>query len=245
MLGSLGLIWRPGRFTLVSPMLRALTQRKLALPDEDEGVSRLEDALTATVFERLSYLPAVLAMDILQQACVPLSQSSESVFPILGQAGLTFEFWPRFRHPDGRLVEPDVVIWSGDKALVVEAKHHGEQDQRQWVREIRAVGAESVVGFIAAGGRSPRQDEERAEWVTRNLGAHLPMYQLIWDALYARVEERVLAQPPPERRVLEDLVCGLAAFGYERRPQWGDPLVLPDVHVPGAILQWHLLGRAP
>ncbi|MGO8867971.1 MAG: hypothetical protein ACLQME_15865 [Alphaproteobacteria bacterium] len=91
-----------------------------------------EDLLTATVFERLAYLPTGLMWRLLRD-----STFTKGVLPVsLGELVQT-RFWPVHTHPDNGQVIPDVVIGLDRGALIVEAKRfdHDYQYAEQWARE--------------------------------------------------------------------------------------------------------------
>ena len=112
-------------------MIRATLHGKL--PGE---LLAKEDALTATVFERLAYLEPERAWRILLAALRPIGTAPTPA--------ATFQpsLWPWFTLEDGRRVQPDVLLPTGDRLLVIEAKRPeaGEsQHEAQWGRELRAV----------------------------------------------------------------------------------------------------------
>lgn len=101
--------------------------RQLQLGD----TSGAEDLLTASVFERLSYLPDLVLAEVLDR----LLREAYEFGPLA-----KIEFWPQWSL-DGQCVEPDVVLYDGQKTLLVEAKRHDftlQQYPEQLARELRA-----------------------------------------------------------------------------------------------------------
>lgn len=90
-----------------------------------------EDVLTATVFERLAYLPDSLLAGFLDE----LLGLDESVGAIDG-----LQFWPSWSL-SGQRVEPDVVLYGSERTLLVEAKRYDDglqQYAQQLARELVA-----------------------------------------------------------------------------------------------------------
>lgn len=117
-------------------MLKALLHRKLprGIVGRDENdaddpapiePTRREDPLTATVFERLAYLPPRLTWNILCQAVKPLADGGPALPPDAPSGAPTYSFWPSLRPgADGGnaiRVEPDVLVTWDDSLLVIEA----------------------------------------------------------------------------------------------------------------------------
>lgn len=224
-------------------MLHALLRRKRprgAVPDPGSSddaspidadlLSGREDPLTATVFERVAYLPDRVAWTLLQASSVPLD-GSEPLRGAAPAASPTWTFWPALRPGVGSRnsvrVEPDVVAGWGDEVLLFEAKHHGEQWTGQWLDQIRAVRADRRwrdrrLLFFAVGGRAPGADAERSAVVHEALGASVPpMFRIQWEVLHVEVERLLGADDHPPERValLRDIAAGLDLWGYRLRPQ--------------------------
>jgi hypothetical protein len=121
-------------------VLKALLHRKLgratAPLDEEcgrdaeeaasDGLTECEDPLTATVFERLAYLPPDIAWDILRRASKPLGDGP-AMPTTVPEGAQTWSFWPSLRPGERGLnkqrVEPDVLVLWSDTLLLIEAKH--------------------------------------------------------------------------------------------------------------------------
>lgn len=223
-------------------MLNAIARRKAALDDDNDvqDYSRLEDALTASVFERLAYLPAPVAIELLQQAIHPRRGLPDSA---------TFKavFWPSYTAAGGSSrVEPDVVVELDSAIMVVECKHLGEQDAGQWRREILAVrSAEQFPNrsllFLAAGGIDVSQHSSRVATVA---DLEVPVLQLRWERLHeVCMSQRTRQAEPHVRAIFDDLVSALGTFGYNRAPTFEKPLPtfpeITDARIPGTWdLSW-------
>lgn len=220
-------------------MLKALLHRKLPRGvvqsdgenDEDDRPhvepTRREDPLTATIFERLAYLPPNLTWDILRRATKPLAEG-----PALPRDAPTgapaYGFWPSLRPgADGanaQRVEPDVLVAWPDTLLVVEAKHYGEQWAGQWVEQIRAVRAmpehsRKTIWLIAVGGIVAHEQEEQAAHVHRELLNALPgLLAMRWEDLHHAIDDvRISCRAPEQLAVLKDIAAALDAWGYRKK----------------------------
>lgn len=228
-------------------MLKALLHRKLprGVVDSDEDAedivqiepTRREDPLTATVFERLAYLPPSLAWEILCRAAKPLEEGP-SLPPDAPLGAPTYSFWPNLRPgADGRntlRVEPDVLISWDDTLLIVEAKHYGQQYAGQWVEQVRAVRAMSAhkdkaIWLIAVGGIVWHEQMEQAAHVRRELANASPgLLAMRWEELHHAIDEfRIPKRAPEQLSVLNDIAAALDAWGY-RKKTWFSSLRATD-----------------
>lgn len=212
-----------------------------------ELVAGSEDALTASVFERLAYLAPARLWGVLREAVVPLSSVP---FPIAPPDSPVWEFWPSWSLTSGtpapRRVEPDVVMRDGTaRIMVFEAKLGGMQDAQQWIHEVCAARNEfpsSAVTLVAVGGLDPAQHPVLAAEAQRRLAAlGVPaegFYCLPWASLARALRELGATAPlhPGERQLVEALCIVLAP--HSRTPQ---PMAtLPSVRVNETVLRnWH------
>jgi len=221
-------------------VLKAVLHRKLhhrlVETDEDDSDSentaqieptRREDPLTATIFERLAYLPSSLTWGILCQAAKPLADAP--ALPSDAPSGApTWSFWPSLRPgADGGnaiRVEPDVLLSWPNTLLVIEAKHYGEQRANQWVEQIRAVSAMPEhsgkrIWLIAVGGIVPQEQEAQAAYVRRELShASLGLLAMRWEDLHHAIDElRISTCLPEQSAVLNDIAAALDAWGYRKK----------------------------
>lgn len=167
-----------------------------------------EDALTATTFERLAYLPPELAWSILQAAL-----RSPATEPLVLSPGSTFvpDLWPTYWHPDGGRVEPDVVLAAGDTTLIFEVKPPARGDTQrleQWKREVAAA-RQAVPGPLILVAMPPPDG-----FVELAVDLDVPAASLRWEDLADAVAEaRRSHQTPHVRRVLDDLLRAFQARG--------------------------------
>lgn len=195
------------------------------------GDLAFEDALTATVFERLAYLEPHVALRLLFRACPALLRS-------VGGSVERFrvDLWPMFAdatHEQLR-VEPDAVIDLGVGLVVVEAKRPGGgQRVEQIRREVASVGKRdrvlAVILVEPAGAEAIRD-------ALRPLPVAASRWADIADAVLADLEDT--AHPPHVRAVLHDILRGLAAAGVRAlRPlsHLGDGLAKLDGRRPVSL----------
>ncbi|MBK9263123.1 MAG: hypothetical protein IPM54_25380 [Polyangiaceae bacterium] len=220
-------------------MLKALLHRKLprSIVESDDAAgaenfahvepTRREDPLTASIFERLAYLPASLTWEILRRATKALADGS--ALPVHAPSGAPiWSFWPSLRPgADGvnrQRVEPDVLVSWVDTLLVVEAKHYGDQRANQWVEQIRAVRvmpehSGKRIWLIAVGGNVSREQEAQAAHVRRALSNASPgLLALRWEDLHHAIDDfRISSRAPEQSAVLNDIAAALDAWGYRKK----------------------------
>lgn len=183
-----------------------------------------EDALTASIFERLRYLPKELMHHILQEALI------DSI-PDLDLKQLeSIEFWSGWsadNTTNSTRVEPDLFIRTATHDLIIEAKRYdGKQQLRgQWEKEIQAwhneYGEEEKpkkLLFIALGGLHTSETEE----VHLN-GEIIKIYKCTWSAILQEVKEirneleRAKGYSHQNESIcyiLDDLILCFALFGF-------------------------------
>lgn len=203
-----------------------------------------EDLLTATVFERLSYLPDARFLEILADTF------SFDIRPHkAGSIKLeTIEFWSRWEDVTSHayIVEPDVYMRflfeerEQMMDLIIEAKPFDTgtlQYKTQWERQILSYAAignewdEPIAGvkFLALGGlgADPRRmfstlEKAFFESVDPNLLPHnLTMKGCSWSALL-RVCESLKNLSSFETRIIADILESLSLSGYRKRYHLGD-----------------------
>lgn len=204
-------------------MLRA----KLAGKQVDEVH---EDALTAIVLSRLSYLPGDRAWSLLFRAIERLPQLPEDARAVMAPlraaslgAAFSPRLWPWLRHSerDGS-VEPDATIVLGDFLLVLEAK-------RPWcgaTQTVEQLRAELGAVRAAEGGRGPFEGgrtrtlvvvmiEPPTSFEAWSRSLEVPVLALRWTDLREAVDEALARGDvaPHERAILEDLAEGLELGG--------------------------------
>ena len=220
-------------------MLNALLHAKQGRHgDGEERVSwrhtfrAVEDHITASIFERLSYLSAPCAMRILHGTTRRnRPEDAERLFSWRSVSLERMEFWPVWEYPFdiGRSREPDVYCeWQvGDPAkslhLIVEAKPGSvAQLQGQWVEELQSYhhvqnleGAEKpdLIGFLAIGGRisAPQDFVQAARAASPDVLVAIGGWEDLARALYFELKTNTA---PWERRILQDMSDALRLFGY-------------------------------
>lgn len=210
-------------------MLQALLHGKLTAPGTDEegaetglgaDVGGREDPLTASVFERLSYLPLPFTWALLARAVVP---RTEHRWPATPAEEPSWSFWPSLRPGEGGhntvRVEPDVVLRCGDLVVLFEAKHRGAQCAWQWREQVLAArrrwpGVRVIV--VATGGWAPAADLGRVQELRAILPDPTPpVFRMTWEALRAAVDaESRAAAPAHTRSALLDIRQALTFWGY-------------------------------
>lgn len=155
-------------------------------------MSGAEDVLTATVFERLAYLPD----DIFAKFLDELLGLDESV----GTLEEAVDFWPPWSL-DGRRIEPDVVIKGSMRTLLVEAKRSDNAHQQyaaQLAGELLAGWEEDKLGnfpvLLTIGGLSNYSEVTACnlrEEIDARLGTGAREYELVcrsWDQLFQALQ---------------------------------------------------------
>lgn len=154
--------------------------KRLTLGETDGA----EDVLTATIFERIAYLP---------------DSAFESFFKVLLEldepVGILEEiiFWPSWSLSDQR-IEPDVVLYGSERTLLVEAKRYDDglqQDPSQLARELQAGLEEDVLGenpiLLTIGGMldySGSAAYDLSDQVRAKLGSNFPDFELFCRSWY-------------------------------------------------------------
>ncbi|MDI9849516.1 hypothetical protein QM467_15780 [Rhodoblastus sp. 17X3] len=195
-----------------------------------------EDLLTATVFERLSYLPGEILWQILCETFKPPLLQSRKVATLE-----ELEFWPYWNKANETLkkdVEPDVVMRFsiGDPAkcvtLIIECKLGGAQHPNQWAEqwiahaeEFRGDEAPDECFFLALGGLRNRAAETVAifcDEITRLHGQiGIQASAADWLDLLGALRN-VNEQSSSLRRIIADIQEGLALCDIRRTEALSD-----------------------
>lgn len=215
------------------------------------AVANSEDALTSSVFARLSYLEPTVLWALLHDSVERLSDQDLPTAPMNPE----WLFWPSWRLEPAtqteRRVEPDVVLMdrTARHVVVFEAKLHGWQEAEQWVGEIRATHEELhgwSVTFIAVGGLAPEQHHALAAITTARLGHSgspgATLFSLRWPSLLAAIDRRreLRGVHAGERHLLTDVADVLRACA--RTPTWFESLQPSRVNE-SALNDWRPVGR--
>ncbi len=185
-----------------------------------------EDLLTATVFERLSYLDGPLLWEVLRNTFRPALLPPRKLVELLD-----IEFWPMWQDIDGGIgqdVEPDVVLTFsvGDPSrtivLIVECKLGSLQYPRQWARESAAFAARRAadppddVWLLALGGLpdgAARTVTRFTDEIRATYGTDVQALAADWSDL-ARVLDELDTGDPIAMQIIGDIKAALALNGY-------------------------------
>ncbi|HBN8610184.1 F-box domain-containing protein [Pseudomonas aeruginosa] len=203
-----------------------------------------EDVLTASVFERLAYLPDEILTAVLSE--------------LLGEAFgpmQAIEYWPSWRLQDGTRVEPDVLLHDAQRCVLIEAKRHDhvrQQSARQLANELLAgwhgeyLGENSIL--LTLGGLENVSEAGRQMLLSELLG-RLPegsatRFSLVcrsWQQLYQALESQIDPDSPASlQRLLDDIAKCYAWHGLRTHPmRWLADLQPPELDVhSGAFTAW-------
>lgn len=199
----------------------ALLHGKLSREQEN-----LEDLLTSSVFGLLKYLPPEEALlPLLERAQLLEGASPLSSLPAGTRA--KYEFWPSLRGPDGRRIEPDLLLeleqpdgthWY----MVIEAKLHsgkssagsesdenpGDQLARQWValEQWKREDARRLLVYLTAHFGMPVDELKASTKAASGAGAPMQCAWLSWRHVAAVCQRK-------ESPMLEDLAQFLERMG--------------------------------
>lgn len=187
-----------------------------------------EDVLTATLFERLSYLPDELFCDIFTELLGEPFGPLESI-----------EFWPTWHLAESeRRVEPDALLSDGRVALLVEAKRHDHSRQQyagQLAAELEAgwqAGQLADECILMTLGGMADLSEGAQQALYREICAALPAQQehsfrLVcrsWQQLYGIIEKHLAYGEQSSRglqRLLDDIARSYSWHGLRtHRMRW-------------------------
>ncbi|NIF27541.1 hypothetical protein F3J44_14320 [Pantoea sp. Tr-811] len=185
-----------------------------------------EDILTATIVERLIYLPESVRDRFFSQLLGP----DRSIGTLED-----FEFWPSW-WLDGRRVEPDVVLYGSERTLLIEAKRHDDLQQQyavQLANELRAGWAGKQLGegaiLLTLGGLQDYTQKSIAELesqIERELSGAGSDYELaccswyqLFQALEAAISNASSDSSPGLQRLLDDVAAAYEWHGLRITPR--------------------------
>ncbi|ESQ99139.1 hypothetical protein F753_12010 [Stutzerimonas chloritidismutans AW-1] len=219
-----------------------LHSQQMAL-EEAEGA---EDVLTASVFERLSYLPenllSLVLSDLLGEPFGPLQR---------------IDYWPSWYLPDGTRVEPDVLLQGNSSTVLVEAKRHDNARQQlatQLANELLSGWQQNVLSdpciLLTLGGLNDYGEAGRQRLLSEVL-PFLPdgsasRFKLVcasWQQLYQALETHLPPDSPPGcLRLLDDIAKCYAWHGLRTHPmRWLADLRPVALNTrPGTFAAWSL-----
>lgn len=203
-----------------------------------------EDVLTATVFERLAYLPDPLLAHFFDR----LLSLDTPPGPLTD-----IQFWPSWQLAGSR-VEPDVVLHGSQRSLLVEAKRHDNSLQhyaQQLARELIAGTRNGELQrpvLLTLGGLSAYTEAatvQLGEQIDAALGDTEVEYELVcrsWNQLYLALEASIATAPASTQaglyRLLEDIAATYAWHGLRTHaPGWLAQLtpagIMAECYLPG------------
>ena len=195
-----------------------------------------EDILTATLFERLAYLPDTVLGTFFSQL---LPEDIE-----LGVL-VEIQFWPKWSL-DGEGVEPDVALTFSECTVLVEAKRYDyiqQQDPKQLARELRAgwegENLEDATVLLTVGGLSeysPEATESLRTEIENKLGNNIYDFKLIcrsWRQLFSALDYAVKQHSEygsGMERICTDIAAAYAWHGLRTHPmRWLGELRAPQI----------------
>jgi hypothetical protein len=207
-----------------------------ALQHSKSSVDRIEDVITASVFDTLLLLPGKRVWQILRASCYGNEKLPEEV------GELQFDdraFWPRWDSEgtdNTNFVAPDVFIPFEELDLVIEAKRDGNSQERgQWERELKAYGhcdaAKNNVFLLAIDGLA---GNTKPETVTVPLAGRKKAVTIVktdWARLLEVLQREQSRQKhedvnDTEYHILSMAIDWLTHFGYGMT--WLNELVKAD-----------------
>lgn len=185
-----------------------------------------EDILTATIVERLIYLPESVRDSFFVQLLGP----DRSIGTLED-----FEFWPSWWF-DERRVEPDVVLYGSERTLLIEAKRHDDLQQQyavQLANELRAGWAGKHLGegsiLLTIGGLqnyTQKSTSELESQIERELSGAGSDYELaccswyqLFQALEAAISNASTDSAPGLQRLLDDIAAAYEWHGLRILPR--------------------------
>ena len=181
-----------------------------------------EDVLTASVFERIAYLPNDVFISFIQQLFNFNNQITASALDEI-------TFWAGWQK---RSVEPDVILEFGGQTIIVEAKRYDNVQQQyayQLANEISTAYLEGITNpiLLTVGGMSDYR-LENIEYFKKQIDCALEVYlaydfyAVSWQQLYSALDFVITdSQSKPLERLLSDIREAYAWHGIRHQPrQW-------------------------
>lgn len=197
----------------------------------EELYQSYEDLLTASIWERIGYLPDSVIWHIVKKA---FAASGSAEMPLEAGALEAFSFWPSWTFKEGR-VEPDVFLQFETCDVIVEAKRLDDADQQnpeQLAKELTAYfttypnRGSICVGLLAVGGLPDyeknivtRLRDQVLSRVSATSRQRVKFGAISWSSLY-RVLEPIVADSADTAagtRLLRDMKRALALHHIEPR----------------------------
>ncbi|WP_339847632.1 F-box domain-containing protein [uncultured Halopseudomonas sp.] len=205
-----------------------------------------EDVLTASVFERLAYLPddlfSAVFSDLLNEPFGPLHN---------------IDYWPSWFKADGTRVEPDLLVQDAQVSVLVEAKRHDYRRQQcadQLANELVSGWHQNVLPqqcIVLTLGGLENYGHMEVSRLLRDMLVRLPegsgvRFKLVcrsWQQLYQALETNLSPESPPGCfRLLDDIAKCYAWHGLRTHAmRWlrDLPPRALETH-PGAFSAWSI-----
>ncbi|HHE3600284.1 TPA: hypothetical protein ACPD3N_000642 [Pasteurella multocida] len=169
-----------------------------------------EDLLTATIFERISYLPNNTFQEVIKK----LFDDKEDIGNLQN-----IEYWPKWMNKN-RFIEPDVVLTgTNGKNIIIEAKRYDNTQQQyaiQLANEIMSyydsTGLSNPI-LLAIGGMDS-YDKKRVEKIKKEIkniliqnsfNREFTLYCISWKKLYQILESSIHQSEIFLQRILSDI----------------------------------------
>ena len=189
-----------------------------------------EDVLTASVFERIAYLPDDVFIRFIQNLFNFNNQITANPLSEI-------TFWASWQNQSGCKVEPDVILKFGGRTVIVEAKRYDNFQQQyayQLANEISTAYLEGITNpiLLTVGGMSDykRQNiDNLKKQIDSALQSSLAysFYAISWQQLYSALDFAITVSQSilPLERLLSDIREAYAWHGIRHQPrQWLESL---------------------
>lgn len=189
-----------------------------------------EDVLTASVFERIAYLPDDVFIRFIQNLFNFNNQITANPLSEI-------TFWASWQNQSGCKVEPDVILKFGGRTVIVEAKRYDNVQQQyayQLANEISTAYLEGITNpiLLTVGGMSDykRQNiDNLKKQIDSALQSSLAysFYAISWQQLYSALDFAITVSQSilPLERLLSDIREAYAWHGIRHQPrQWLESL---------------------
>ena len=184
-----------------------------------------EDVLTASVFERIAYLPDDVFIRFIQNLFNFNNQITANPLSEI-------TFWASWQNQSGCKVEPDVILKFGGRTVIVEAKRYDNVQQQyayQLANEISTAYLEGITNpiLLTVGGMSDYK-RQNIDNLKKQIDSALQLslaysfYAISWQQLYSALDFAItVSHLEPLERLLSDIREAYAWHGIRHQPrQW-------------------------
>ncbi len=225
-------------------MLNAIIYGKagrMRLADQKESLSwrqifhTREDLLTATFFERFTYLSELMQHKLLKHWLGGVGDFTEFV---------GIDYWPKYDLPEQdkrEFVEPDLLLRYKAANVLVEVKppEGGGQYLKQWLLEIEGYFAQNPSSnplyFLAIGRIGGVLSQFRSQAEPHQLAQLEVINSIDWQPIASDLEQRLNAgdMDAQDSRIVMDMLNALELYGIQAHNlKWSDLLPLADALSP-------------